>query len=441
MRNSYNIIKSRILASDVTKRLTSGAIWSFTGTALAKLIVLIASIFCARILGKELFGEFGMVRSTINMFVVLGSAGLGITATKYIAEYKGTQKDRVASIYLLTTIFAVLTGLIVTVAILLLADYLAIESLQSPHLSSSLKCGALLLFVTVINASQTGVLSGLENFKSIAINTFIGSLFESVFMLIGASYYGVLGAVLGFGIGFIAIYIANVLSIKKSFKRMNLVVKMYALNLNDLKVLYKFSLPALLSSMIIPPVYWVIRMMIVNKNGYGELAIYEAADQWKIIILFIPTAVSQIILPILSSLVKTDKTKYWKVLKINILINGLVALVMVGLVACFSQYIMKAYGSSFENVMPLIILAISTIFTAVSNVVGLAIASKSQMWIGFLFNIFWGIVLVLSAYYLIEKGYGSVGVALSILFAYILHSFIQIIYLKHLRIIENKNKL
>ena len=437
MQNIYNIIKSRILTSDVIKRLASGAIWSFTGTAIAKLIVLIASIFCARILGKELFGEFGMVRSTINMFVVLGSAGLGITATKYIAEYRYTQKERVASIYLLTTVFAVVTGLIVTIAILLLADYLAVESLQSPHLTSSLKCGALLLFVTVINASQTGVLSGLENFKSIAINTFIGSVCESFFMLIGAYYYGVFGAVLGFGLGFIAIYIANVISIKKAFKRMDLVVKWNRLNIKDLKVLYKFSLPALLSSIIIPPVYWVIRMMLVNKNGYGELAIYEAADQWKVIILFIPTAVSQIILPILSSLVKTDQTKYWKVLKINILVNAFVALAMVGLVICFSQYIMAAYGSNFENTMPLMILSISTVFTAVGNVVGLAIASKSQMWLGFLFNIVWGIVLVVSAYYLIEKGYGSVGVALSILLAYVIHSFIQIIYLKRLRAIEN----
>ena len=158
---------------------------------------------------------------------------------------------------------------------------------------------------------------------------------------------------------------------------------------------------------------------------------------WKVIILFIPTAVSQIILPILSSLVKTDKTKYWKVLKINILVNAFVALAMVGLVICFSQYIMAAYGSNFENTMPLMILAISTVFTAVGNVVGLAIASKSQMWLGFLFNIVWGIVLVVSAYYLIEKGYGSVGVALSILLAYVIHSFIQIIYLKRLRAIEN----
>ena len=35
-----------------------------------------------------------MVRSTINMFIVLGSAGLGVTSTKYIAEYRESRHIR-----------------------------------------------------------------------------------------------------------------------------------------------------------------------------------------------------------------------------------------------------------------------------------------------------------------------------------------------------------
>lgn len=65
--------------------------------------------------------------------------------------------------------------------------------------------------------------------------------------------------------------------------------------------------------------------MLVKHNGYGDLAVYEVADQWKTIILFIPTAVSQIALPILSSMVNVDKSKYWKVLKLNIILNGGIA--------------------------------------------------------------------------------------------------------------------
>ena len=58
---------------------------------------------------------------------------------------------------------------------------------------------------------------------------------------------------------------------------------------------------------MIAPTYWIIRTMLVRNTSFSELAIYEAADQWKTIILFIPTAVSQIVLPILSSIVNEDQ--------------------------------------------------------------------------------------------------------------------------------------
>ena len=186
------------MTSDIGKRIASGAFWSFTGTALAKLIVRISGIICARILGKELYGEFGMVRSTINMFVALGTAGLGMTATKYIAEFRQNSKERIASIFFITNGFALLTGLVITILVLCLAEFLASYTLNSPHLVDAIRVGALLLFITVINGAQTGTLSGMENFKAIAINTFIASIFESTLMILGAYYYGLIGAILGY---------------------------------------------------------------------------------------------------------------------------------------------------------------------------------------------------------------------------------------------------
>ena len=75
----------RISASDIGMRMARGAFWSFSGTAIAKLLILIAGMLVANILGKEHYGELGIVRSTISMFVIFGTAGLGLTATKYIS--------------------------------------------------------------------------------------------------------------------------------------------------------------------------------------------------------------------------------------------------------------------------------------------------------------------------------------------------------------------
>lgn len=429
MNISISKINDKIYSSDIAKRMVSGALWTFTGTAFAKLVVLVAGILCARILGKELYGEFGMVRSTINMFVALGSAGLGMTATKYISEFRKEQKERTVSIYLLTNYFAVITGVIITVVILVLADFLAESTLNAPHLSNSLKVGALLLFVTVLNGAQNGTLSGFENFKSISINTFVASVFESVFMLYGACYHGVYGAILGYGIGFISLYLLNYISIKRTFRKENISISRKLFKKNDLFLLLKFSLPAMLSSLLIAPTCWILRTMLVNHNGFGELAIYEAAEQWRIIILFIPTAVGQIVLPILSSIVNGSAKTYWNVLYLNIFINFIVTLVFVVGIIIFSSSIMKSYGDDFNDTYTLIILCSSAIFAAISNVVGSAIASKGKMWIGFIFNLIWAILVISSARLFLNLEYGAMSIALAFLLSYILHTIYQYIYM------------
>jgi O-antigen/teichoic acid export membrane protein len=86
--------------------LAKGSFWSFTGTAAGKFIVLLTGIICARILGKEMFGELGIVRSTFNMFIVVGASGIGVTATRYISAYRKSDPNHAASIYRLSTTFS-----------------------------------------------------------------------------------------------------------------------------------------------------------------------------------------------------------------------------------------------------------------------------------------------------------------------------------------------
>lgn len=426
-------IRELVKASNIGSRIASGAFWSFTGTALAKLLVLVSSIICAHILTKQEYGEFGMVRSTISMFVVFGAAGLGLTATKFISEYKEKHKERIASIYLLTNGFAVMTGLIVTVAILAMAPFLAEHTLHAPYLESSIRVGAVLLFITIITGAQGGALAGVEDFKSIALNTLIGSVAESCFMLLGAYYWGVLGAVLGYGVGFIALYIANYMSIRRDFGRLGVVIKKSSFNKEDLHLLYKFSLPAALCTIVFSPTIWVVKTILANDCGFDELAIFEAADQWKIMILFIPSAVSQVVLPILSSIVGVDSSKFWKILKINLYLNAGIALLMAIVVSALSPFIMTMYGKAYvSDYWVLVILAASTVFSSMANVVGLAISSWSKMWVGFLFNCVWAIMVIGFSCLFIDMGMRARGLALAFTVAYAIHTTLQLIYLRYI---------
>lgn len=421
---------SKIKKSDIGRRIASGAFWSIVGTAMSKILVLIGGMLCARILGKEGFGEFGMIRSTITMFVVFGTVGLGLTATKHISEYRKTAKDRIPSIYLLTNGFAVISGLIITILVLLFSNYLATSSLNSPQLLLPLRLGALLLFVTVLNGAQKGTLSGFECFRGIAKNNVIGGVFETVFMLMGAYFYNVEGAILGYGMGYIALYVANHYSIKNIFTKHDIKISWRQFDKSDLSLLYKFSLPAMLSSVLVTPVMWVARTLLVNNGGFEELAIYEVATQWRVIILFIPSSIVHIVLPILSSINVEDHNKFWKVLKYNIFLNAGLSFLVTLLVCIFSPLIMKLYGRGFTDPYPLIVLSLSTIFSSISSVVGASIQSRSKIWAGFSFNLIWAIIVLGLSYYFVTNGYGAVGLSMAILISYFIHSINELIYLR-----------
>jgi len=420
----------KINNTDIGRRIASGALWSFLGISSAKAIVLLASILCAHILTKQQFGEFGMVRSTISMFVVLGEAGLGVTATKYIAELRKRDNERIASIYLITTLFAICTGVIISIFILLFAEYISCEILNAPNLITSIKYGAIMLFVAVINGAQLGVLSGYEAFKTIAINTLFGNLAEAFFMIVGAYYWGVPGAVLGYGIGFFVLLIANRLSIKNIFNKEGVNTYFKCIQKNDLRLLYKFSLPAALSSMLIAPTYWIVKAILANNGGFEEVANFEVADQWRIIILFIPSAISQIVLPILSSIAGYDKEKFWKVLLYNLLLNGILSTIIALIFILLRPYIIGVFGANYSDTTVLVYLALSTIFSSIANVVGLSISSRAKMWEGFAFNLVWAFNVIIISYYLIKYDYGAQSIAIAILVSYILHTIYQLIYLR-----------
>jgi len=186
-------------------------------------------------------------------------------------------------------------------------------------------------------------------------------------------------------------------------------------------------------------VVWASNAMLVNQpGGYGQMGLFDAANQWRLAILFVPGVVGQIVLPMLANLnAPDDQVRYIKVLKYNALINGGVAFAVALPVALLAQPIMRSYGIDFEEgALALVLLSVSTIFVTLNSVVGQAIASKGRMWIGFSFNLMWATVFLTLSYHFIHNGYGVTGLALANLIAYLAHSIWQTGYV--FKVVLNK---
>jgi O-antigen/teichoic acid export membrane protein len=75
-------------------RVFRGTAWSLLGTVVLQGCAMLASVGAARILGQAAFGGFGMIRSTVMTFGILAGTGLGIAATKLVAEHRTSDPVR-----------------------------------------------------------------------------------------------------------------------------------------------------------------------------------------------------------------------------------------------------------------------------------------------------------------------------------------------------------
>ena len=422
--------KERLTASqsDLARRMFHGAFWSFSGTAMGKLCLLVAGVLCAHLLKQEVFGQLGMIRSTLNIFIVFGASGIGVTATKLISTYRTNDIPRLLRMTRLTFRLAWVMALVLMVFCFVLARPIARHILHAEHLTFELQIASVLLLFSILYGVQNGVLTGLEQFKIMARNTFVGSLLEAVLMVAGAYFWGLTGAIVGLGIGLGVLSRVNQLSIKTHYAQY-VVGEMQPMHTpNDWSMLLNDCIPATLSALMVTPTFWGIRTILLQHDGYNSLALFEAADQWKVMMLFIPTAISQIVLPILTS-IRQQRQQFRHVLLANIaLIVGISSMITL-MVLLLGGPIMQLYGKGFSDKMPLVYLALSNIFSAYSNIIEMSIYSKNKMWQAFVINLFWAIVLLVSAYWLVERGLNATGIALAVLIAYGLKSILATLYL------------
>ena len=412
----------QIKTSTLGYRLARGVFWSMAGAVISRGLMLAATVLVARMLGKTVYGELGMIQSTVGMFGVFAGFGLGLTATKHVAQFRQSDPGRAGRIIALSGLFALLTGSLMALVLLIFAPWLAEHAINAPHLSGVLRIGALILFINALNGAQTGALAGFEAFKTIAyVNLFVG-LISFPILVCGAYFGGLTGAVWALAINLGVNWLLNHLALRKEARRHKVpfTFRNYS---RELSVLWKFSLPAALSGVVVGPVNWACAALLVNQpDGYNEMGIFSVANQWYAMLLFLPSLLGQVVLPVLSErLGQTDTRQSTKTLVLAIKMNALLVLPLVLLVSIASPYIMNLYGAGFRSGWPTLVVVLLTAgLLAVQIPVGQIIAASGKMWLGFAMNSGWAITFIVSTLLLLDLG--SLGLATARAVSYAIHA-------------------
>jgi len=411
----------RLEKSSTGSRLIKGAFWSVSGALVSRALAIASAIVVARVTGKSGFGELGVIQSTVGMFQVFAGFGLGITATKYVAQYRTTDVEKAGRIIGLSTLVALGTGSAMALTLMVSAHWLAQNSLASPELTGPLRISALMLLLGALTGAQTGVLSAFEEFKTIARITLIAGLANFPLMVGGVYLAGVKGAVWALVAAMGVNCLLNHFALRHTLRIAGVPPRFSAFT-DELKVLWRFSVPAVGGAIMIAPVLWLCNAMLVNQpGGYGEMGIYNAANQWRTAIMFLPATVEVMILPILSNLRgEGNWTAYRKVLLYNVAFSAGIALIAALVVYGLSPLILKSYGHGFESGrLVILILGLSAVLTAITSASGPFMASEDRMWSGMILNLVWAVTLLSSTWFLIKRG--ALGLALAYLIAYAVH--------------------
>jgi O-antigen/teichoic acid export membrane protein len=394
-------------------RLSVGTIWNLVASIFNQGSFFAINIIIARFLGKTSFGEYAIIQSTLLTVSLIAQFSTGITATRYLAEYRVSDRDRAGRILGLCTVVSATMGALTVVLLFILAPWLSNSILKAPHLSAGLRLGGGFLFFAVMNGYQVGALCGLENFKNLAKAGLFNAILIMSFCGLGAWYWGVNGVLTGLSISAVINWLIHHHFLKVVSREQGIFPKYCGL-WKERQVLINFALPAALSGFLSMPALWLANIFLVRSpNGYSEMAMYSASMNIRTLFVLLPRIINNVTCSILNNYRGLgNEIGYRHTFFVNIGINAIL-----GIASGFALYllgpsILKIFGKSFEDASSILaILLLSGLIEILAISLYQIVQTMGLMWLSlFIIVIPQNICMVVMAY-IITPFLGGIGLA------------------------------
>jgi len=402
----------RLRSSHLGSRLARGTFWTVLGAVISRMLGLFSSILIARILGKIPFGELGIIQSTVGLFGAFAGLGIGITATKYVAEWRELEPVRCGRVIGFSLGAALVGGSVAGLGLVVFGDWLAAHTLAAPQLGSLLKIGAGLVIASALQGAYVGALTGFEAFKQVAWVNWSSTLIGVPLAVAGALWAGLAGAIWALifqtVLGCVLGHWALACETKKAGVKIS-----FQLSHQEWAMLWRFTLPVLLSTLLATPAGWFSRTLLVNQpGGYGQAALVSAANQWMNLVNFLPYTMGGVLVPIFASLYAAHRrAEFMKLLGHNLLLNVAVAIAVALPLMVLAPLILGCYGPGFREGHSIFLLTmVAGVFIAINNLFSRAMQSAGRAWTDLASNGLWAGVIVVGSWPLVHlyKGIGLI---------------------------------
>lgn len=401
--------------------------WALLGFSLGKGLTLLGGICVANIIGKELYGEYGLLKSTLMSMATFSTLGLGYTATRFVALIASDEKrrgDLNALISILLRIALVFSS-IVALLVLIFASDIALL-LEDPSLTLVLRLLSGVIVLNALSTTQVGILAGLSMFREMARVDAVVGLVTFLMTIALSLLWGFHGAVFALACSYLLTCILYRTLLRR---RRGETCRQVSEQRYTPKELLLFSLPIALQELVYTIFNWLSILILLKLSNYGEVAVYSASSQWSNVLLFIPGALRGVTLSHLSQ-ASSEEEKAKKIFRAMILTNVICTSSVTIFLFLFRGPLEALYPADFVGLhVPLLVLSSAMIVASVYNVFVSYLVSSGRTWAIFYVMCIREVSRVLLMYLVIEyyKYGGAFGASVAMLIAQILGLFVVVL--------------
>lgn len=378
-------------------QLLKDSTWAVFGNGVGYLFVLLSGIVIARIIGKDLYGEYGVVKNAMLYVGALASFGTGLTSTKYIAESisKSTEGTKmiIRNSVLISLSFSVLLGVLLFLFAVEVADLM-----DQPKLISAFKYLGIIIVFRALTITQSGILSGLKKFKVLGINNILAG-----FVFLALSYpltstWGLIGAFYSLITYHAVLFFANILFIFPYYKGEKDRKSGYSV-----KKILSDSFPLTLQGLSEYLANFVLIFFFTKYASLGEYALFSVATQWNAIVIFIPSLLSNVVLSYLSTSLDNNNN-YFVLFRRMVYVNLFCSLGPFIGVVCFSGIIVSFYGPTFSGLqLVLCVYLIASVSMCTSQVYVSDMIARNGNWKLLFFKVVRDVFIVAVSYVILSN--------------------------------------
>lgn len=288
MRKYLQVIRNNPLLKLTGQNSAGVLVKLFTGLGTSKIIAVFVGPS-----GMALLGNLRNLMSVLNKFV---TGGLETAAIRYASEYKEKPEQLssfVSTLFFIGACIALLLGLALFFGRSFLNDLI----FPRHHFSNVFLLIALLLPLYMLNFFYLAILKGLGKFKKVIWINVLTNILNLALMALLVWHYGLKGAVITIvalpaAVLFITLAMVNrQLSLFRHFRLKN-ISGIYNKNLSQ------YALMTLISSLLFPIIYLLVRNYIIIQIGGDAAGYWEAITRVSnYYLLFVMSLLSLYVLP------------------------------------------------------------------------------------------------------------------------------------------------